>query len=234
MNNRVLGASYELGIELKEAGCPIDYLNALPRMSFRAEQLPGYVVSRVFVCVRRDPVYVIAFRLATNCPSGTIISGWDFELPWGKPSIDWDYDREDIIPEAYRGEYKGLFNSRLMGALNGDRKIRIGSPVDGVLGGFSIQPIVESSRGVIPGKLSFTDNRGYTARLCIDLNIDTHSYSSASRLLSGEAGQRVSRLHDELIQLAATSDSERESGSPPGFAGVSRDRTQIARSVECA
>jgi hypothetical protein len=183
MKNQSLEPSYEDVAELMAAGCPIDFPNALPRHSFRAEQLPGYVESCVYALGPLDTGYVIPLRLATDRPSGTITTEWTFELPWQDHRINWeDYGPDDVIPIKDRDKYKSLINPRLMEVLKGDRLILRGHPVSGVLCGRSYQPIGESSRGVISAKLSFTDDLGNTVRLPIDLNIERLSLSSANRL----------------------------------------------------
>jgi hypothetical protein len=194
MKNPICAASYEWAVKLKAAGCPIDYPDTLPRdsaamrKSFRAEQLPGYVTSRVYALGRLETRYVIALRLGTDRPSGTIIKNWSLESPWQDHVIDWDYEPADIIPKNDQDEYRSLVNSRLMKVLNEGRLIRRGYPVDGLLCGRSFQPIGESSHGVIPAKLSFTDDLENTVPLCIDLNIERLSRSSANRLpVRGEA-----------------------------------------------
>ena len=60
MKNRIFAASYERGIELIAAGCPLDYPGALARHSaaqrktFRAQQL-GWVRREPRLCDRRTP-----------------------------------------------------------------------------------------------------------------------------------------------------------------------------------
>ena len=137
MKNRLFPASYERGQELMAADCPIDYLDALPRHSFRAEPLPGYIASCVYTLGPMDNRWVIALRLTTDRASGTIVRGWRFEPPWPDHFIDWDYEPEDVIPRKDQDVYKSLFKSRLVGVLNEGRKIHSGSPVDGVLCGRS-------------------------------------------------------------------------------------------------
>ena len=160
---------------------------------FHVELLPGYVVSRVFVRGRLDPIYVFPVRLGTERPSGTVITDWSLELPWPDSSIIWDHLPWDVIPPKYHNEYESLFKSPLMKVLNERRRILCGYPVDGLLCATSFQPIAESCHGIIPAKLSFTDYRGNTVRPCIDLNIERLSRSSANRLPGAEAGQRLYR-----------------------------------------
>jgi hypothetical protein len=198
MKNRILGASYERAVELVAAGCPIDYLDALPRQSFRAEQIAGYVGNRVYAFGPRDTGYVIAIRLGTDRPSGTVIKDWSFELSGPDHFIFWDYKPEDIIPKKYRDDYSGLLKPRLMKVLNEGRKIPRGYPVEGVLCGRSFQPIEESSLGVISAKLSFTDDLGNTIGLCIELDLYRLSRSSANRRPVRKAGGLLSRRHVEF------------------------------------
>ncbi len=181
MKNPICAASYERALDLMAAGCPIDYPDSLPHQSFRAEQLPGYVVSRVFVRGRLDPILVFPLRLITERLSGTIMRDWSLELPWPIPFVDWQCAPGEVIPEKYQDEYKSLFNSPLMEVLNGDRKIRHGHPVDGLLCAISFRPIGDFSHGVIPVKLTFTDDRGNTVPLCIDSKIERLRLSSANR-----------------------------------------------------
>jgi hypothetical protein len=226
MKNPICAASYERAVELMAAGCPLDYPDALPHQSFSAEQLPGYVESRVYKLGPLDAGWVIPLRLRTDRRSGTIISDLDFEPPWKGHAVDWECEPEEIIPKKHLDEYRSLVNSRLMKVLNEGCLIRRGYPVEGLLCGRSYQPIGESYQGFLSAKLSFTDNRGNMVPLCINLSVYTHSCASASQLLSGEAGQRPSRRRriPRLTQQAPMSGSERESGRPPDFAWVSRDR----------
>jgi hypothetical protein len=133
---------------------------------------------------------VIALRLCTDRPSGTVIDHWDFEPPWPDHDMVWDFEPEDIIPKEHQDEYKKLFKSRLMKVLNGGYLIGRGHPVEGLLCGASFQPIAESCHGVISAKLSFTDDLENTVPLCIDLNVVTLSHASAKRLPVGRAAYR--------------------------------------------
>jgi hypothetical protein len=138
---------------------------------------------------------VIPLRLRTDRPSGTVIDHWDFEPPWPDHDMVWDFEPEDIIPKKHQDDYKKLFKSRLMGVLDGGHLIGRGHPVEGLLCGLSSQPIGESSHPVISAKLSFTDDRGNTVPLSIDLDLYRLRNSSANRLpASGGAGQRL-RTH---------------------------------------
>jgi hypothetical protein len=219
MKNRIFGASYERAVKLMAAGCPIDDPDALPRVSFRVEPLPGYGDSRVYVGAL-DTGWVIPLRLCTDRPSGAVITGWDLELPGQNHAINWDYEPEDIIPRKDQDDYKHLFKSRLTGVLNEGRLIRRGCPVEGVLCGRSFQPIGKSSHYSISAKLSFTDDRGNTVPLCIDLNVHTHLHSSAGRLPGEKARHRLSIDHADsegqfdpgAIPAVPSSESESPSG----------------------
>jgi hypothetical protein len=162
---------------LVAAGCPLDYPDALPGYSaargksFFAEQLAGYAESRVYLLGPLHTGYLIALRLGTNRPSGTIISEWSFEPPWPDLQICWDYERTDIIPDGHREAYAGLFASRLMGVLNERRLLRRGYPVEGLLCGCSHQPIPESGDRSVFAKLTLVDDAGNTVSLRIPLTV---------------------------------------------------------------
>jgi len=158
---------------LKARGCPIDYPEALPRCSFRAEAITGYIPSCVYALAQGNTSYVIALRLATDRPSGTVITDWSFEPPWKGHLIDWDCEPEEVIPKRDLEVYKSLLKSRLSGVLNEGWVIRRGCPVEGVLCGRSFQPIGESLHGGVSAKSSFKDDLGNTVRLDIELNCDT-------------------------------------------------------------
>jgi hypothetical protein len=97
MKNRIFAASYKRGIELMAAGCPLDYPDALAghaaaqHKPFRAEQLGGYVESRVYALGQYMTGYVIALRLGTDRPAGTVITEWSFAPPWQDDLISWDF-----------------------------------------------------------------------------------------------------------------------------------------------
>jgi hypothetical protein len=190
-NHPMFGPSHERLVELMAARCPIDYPHALSRNSFRVEPLAGYIPSCVYAFGPMDTGLVIPLRLSTDGSSGTVITGLNLELPWPNHDIDWGCEPEDVIPKEHRDVYKHLFKSRLRGVLLERRLIRRGYPVEGVLCGRSSQPMGESSYGSISANLSFTDDRGNTVPLCIDLNVHTLRHSNAGRLLGGKARHRL-------------------------------------------
>ena len=177
MKNRIFAASYERGMELIAAGCPLDYPEALPSHSaarpkpFFAEQLTGYVESRIYAIGPLQTGYVIGLRLWTDRPSGTIITDWSFVPPWVDQQIIWDYEAWDIIPEGDRGAYRSLLKSRLIGVLNDRRLLRRGYPVAGLLCGCSSQPIPESGQGHVSGKLTLFDDVENEVALRIALSV---------------------------------------------------------------
>ena len=195
MKNRIFAPSYELADELMDQGCPIDYPDALPRRSFRAEPLSEYFPSCVYELGPMDTGYVIALRLATDRPTGTVINDWSVEPPWEGHRINWGCELEEAIPKKARGVYKSLFESRLAGVLNESRLIRRGYPVDGVFCGRSYHPIGKSSHGFISAKLSLTDDLGNTVPLRIELKITRRRYSNASQHVGGKARPRLSLDH---------------------------------------
>src|ERR1700689_4691268 len=106
MKNWPFAASYERGIALVEAGCPIDFLNALPRHSresVRAEPLAGYAESCVYPLGPSQTAYVIPLRLATDRAAGSIIAEWSFVPPWEDHIVFWDSAPEDVIPKRVWG-----------------------------------------------------------------------------------------------------------------------------------
>jgi len=196
MNNPICAASYERAVELRAAGCLMPYADSLPHLlalmrSFHAEQLYGDFVSRVYVLGPLGTCYVIALRVGTERPSGTVIVDWSFKPPWRDDSIDWNCEPEDVIPERDRDEYRSLFKSRLMKTLNGRQLISRGHPVDGLLCGRSPQAIRESFQGEMSAELSFTDDLGKSVPLPIQLTIDRTSEARANRVPVGGTRRRV-------------------------------------------
>jgi hypothetical protein len=229
MKNPFFAASYESGVELMAAGCPLDYPDALPRQSFRAEQLPGYADSRIYELGPCDAGWVISLRFRTDRPGGTIITSWSFEQQLQNHDIVWGELPEVIIPKYHQDVYKSLVSSRLMKVLNEGHLIRRGHPVEGVLCGHSAEPIGESSSGAISGKLIFTTDRGNTVPLCITLNVYRLRRSSAI----GEAvPHRLFRHVDpegRLDPSAIPTGPGSESGSQRGEAATCSARPSLSQ-----
>jgi hypothetical protein len=228
MKNPIFAASYERGVELMAAGLHLDYLDALPRRSFRGEPLSGYFDSRVHELGRCDTGWVMGIRLCSTHPSGTLIVHWSFEPPWQNHEVLWGEPPEVIIPEEHRNVYKKLVESRVMEVLNGDQLIHRGRPVKGIICGRSVQPIGESCNGTLSARLSITDDSEHTESFCINFNVYRRSYPIASRSLGGEAGQRPSR-HRLKPQLVALSQNLVDL---PDFAGLSRDEDSDGSATE--
>src|SRR5713101_8136688 len=149
MINSLYAPSYECGRRLVAAGCPLDYLEILPRhlAAFRKRleirQLGGYVESRVFALGPINTGYLIGLHLHTDLPRGVIISDWRFNPPWENHLISWDYDPRDIVPALGRGRYERVVHSRLSAVLNERRLLTRGHPVEGLLCGCAFQPMPE-------------------------------------------------------------------------------------------
>ena len=194
MKNRIFAGSYKRGIELMAAGCPLDYPDALAghaaaqREPFRAEQLGGYVESRVYALGPLVTGYVIALRLGTDRPAGKVITEWGFEPPWPDHLISWDYEPLDIIPEGQRAAYASVLDSRLMGVLDEHRLLKRGYPIAGLVCGCSYQPIPESRDSLICGKFTLVDNRGNAVALRMALIVNRQA-ATRSKTSSTRAGR---------------------------------------------
>ena len=178
MKNRIFAGSYKRGIELMAAGCPLDYPDLLAghaaaqRESFRAEEVGGYVESRVYALGQHMTGYVIALHLGTDRPAGAVITEWSFAPPWQDDLISWGYEPRDIVPEGQREAYASVLDSPLMGVLNEHRLLRRGYPVDGLVCGCSYQAIPESRDSLIWGEVHIggrSRKRGRTSH-CLDRN----------------------------------------------------------------
>jgi hypothetical protein len=191
MTNKAWGASYERGLELMAAGCPLDFPEALPghpalqRKSFHARQLDGYVQSHVYAVGPLRTDYLIGLRLWTDNPSGTIITNWRFVAPWPNQVMCWDYEPLDVIPKNNRGPYMDLLDSPLMGVLNERRLLTRGYPIEGLLCGRSSQPIPDSFDRSVAALLELTDDRGSLVDVRLNLIVvewpSTHSDSLQPR-----------------------------------------------------
>ena len=203
MANKILAASYERGVELAAAGCPLDYLDALRgdsafgSKSFWAKQLPGYAESRTYVLGPSLTGFVIGLRLGTNCGSGTEIAQWNFVPPWPEHHIDWNYDPTDIIPKLDLGSYRSVLDPRLLKILNGRSMLRRGYPVEGLLCGFSDQPVREPGNGLVSGKLRLVDENGNVVTLGIDLRV----YRSVAIRSGKNPRRRRGALLDKADQI---------------------------------
>ena len=220
------GPTREAGLELIDMGITIHNLDALPRTLFRVETLP-YIVSRVYRFTHLHTVYVIPLRFASDCPSGTIISGWSFQLPRHYHEIEWGWDPKGIIPTEHWDVYKDLFKSPMMDVLNGRRRIQFGKVVEGAICGVSPEPIGEYSFGGIRAELRLIDTLGNAVWLDIDLTVDRLRHSSARRL-GGRPRQRLFEKPDDAggrfdpCTIPANPGSEPESLRGDAELGIAR------------
>lgn len=200
MSNRILAASYKRGVQLKSAGCPLDYPNALPGHSAAgqkplwAEQLAGYVESCVYLFGPQHQGYLIGLRLGTDCSTETTIAEWSFVPPWPDIHICWDYEAPDFIPIVHRGAYRHLFDSPVMEVLNDRRLLRLGYPVEGLMCGYSYQPIPDCQDRSVSAKLKFVDDKGNTAALRLALVVVDHR-ETRSIDMAKLAVKRARRMH---------------------------------------
>lgn len=145
-------ASYECGRDLLARGCPLDYMDNLPRdpSKFRKalymRLLGGYAAS----CVidqgpGRGTDYLIALRLGTDRSRGVVISEHHFRPPWKEHNISWDYGAVDIVPERDRVCYASVMNNaRLLDVLDDRQLLKRGHAVDGLLCGRAPEQIPAS------------------------------------------------------------------------------------------
>jgi hypothetical protein len=204
---RVWSASYERGVELAAAGCPLDYLDALrnnsaaaTRKSFSAAQLSGYAQSCVYAFGDSLTGFVIGLRLGTDRGSGTLIKQWNFVPPWPEHSIDWDYEPADVIPKLQLGSYRDALDSRLLDILNNRCLLLRGHPAEGLLCGVSNQPIPDSVDGMVVGNLRLLDDKPNAVNLSVELRIIRTAASHSGKNLRPRAG---GNLLDKVDQIPA-------------------------------
>lgn len=189
---RRYAASYECGRRLVAAGCPLDYLETLPRVTasrrkrLYARQLQGPAESCILDFGDGGFAYIIALAIGTDLSRGNVIADWTFVPPWDQQHINWDYDASEIGPLRDRCVYKGLSNDRLSAVLNDRRLLTRGCAVEGLLCGFALEPIPESDAGkkIARAQLNFTDDMGCTVTLPIPFTID-HSMAQKTRMPTG-------------------------------------------------
>jgi hypothetical protein len=171
MTRRIFTASRERGMRLMAAGCPLDYPQALPSSSFRAEQVVGYVDSQVYTLGPVQTAYLVCLRLDTDSSSGTVINEWRFEPPWRDHRVEWSHEPVDMIPKRMREACSSLVGPALGRVLHQRRLLRRGYPVEGLLCGRSCQSIPELGGHVAFARLTLIDDRGNTVRLRIALQV---------------------------------------------------------------
>ena len=203
MKNRIFAASYERGMDLIAAGCPLDYPNSLaghsaaPRKTFRAQQVEGYAESRIYALGAMQTGYLICLRLVTDCPGGTIISDWGVVPPWENHIVIWEYGPLDIIPNGQREAYRDLLDSRLMSVLNERCLLRRGSPVEGLLCGCSAQPITEPVDRFVYSQLTLVDDRGTRVTLRVAMRVIS-PVAARPDTFQKRAGRRLHEFASEV------------------------------------
>jgi hypothetical protein len=176
------GASYERGLRLEAAGCPLDYLESLPRNTksvgprLRVEQLGGEDVSRVYDYGNGTVGYSFSARLGTDRAAGVIISNWEFVPPW-RHDIDWDIGPYDVVPGWQQSACTHLFKSSLLDVLNKRRILRRGHPVEGLLCGCAFLDPKEHLEFSLAGasytaEFRVTDEFGDTYTETFELTVD--------------------------------------------------------------
>jgi len=173
-------ASYECARRLIAAGCPIDYLNELPRDSgswrraLYIEQIIGYGESRVIDLDNGHIGYTTVIRIRTDLPRGIVISDWSFRPPWNH-DLSWDCEPHQVIPASECPSYAEYFDSRLLGVLNERRLLRRGYPVEGVLTAiayFQSLPELVKNGARVAATLSLTADTEMTFNKTIYLSVD--------------------------------------------------------------
>src|ERR1700758_959839 len=175
-NIPVYAASYECGRALAVAGCPIDYLDQLPRnpakyrKKLRMREIGGYAESRALdTAPNRGTTYLLPIRLGTDLPSGVIVADWFFEPPWPDHQISWDIDPDTVLADNERPAYQRYFRSRLLEVLDDHRLLRRGQAVEGLLCGHAVQsiPAENPKRAIAESRLIVTLDSGevYTLRI---------------------------------------------------------------------
>ena len=173
MTKRIF-VTHRRGVDLVAGGCPLDYLGALARHSpphkpLRAEQLRGYIESCVYLFGPQQVGYLIGLRIRTDRPSGVVIREWSVEGPWPDHAISWDYESRDVIPRARLGAYEDLLDSRLMQVLNDRYRVRRDHPIEGLLCGYSYQPVPEFRDLTLPAKVILVDDNGNRSALRVKM-----------------------------------------------------------------
>lgn len=203
MTKRVFAASHERGVQLTASGCPIAYPDDLPghpdarREQFHAEQLDGEAESCAYALGPLQTGYVIGVRLWTDCPSGTVITNWNFTPPWDDHKICWDYEPLEIIPARDIDAYTSLLNPRLEGVLDEHHLLSRGFPVAGLLCGLSDQPIPECVEGYVTGTFTMVDDKGSVVPLRIALGV-VHTAASRLHRSRTDAGRHLERMRKRV------------------------------------
>ncbi len=82
-----------------------------------------------------------------------------------------DSDPSEFVPATDLGSYRELLDSPLFGILNERRVLRRGTPIQGLLCGYSYQPVPEISGPFASAKLSLKDDVGSQIVLRINMAV---------------------------------------------------------------
>ena len=157
------------------AGCPLDYPDAIANRSererklFSATQLAGHAESRAYIFGPTQVGYVIGLRLATERPSGTVITNWSYDPPWEGHFASLEHDLTTVVPVADRAAYEQASDFRLIGILNERHLLRRGRPAQGFLCGYSNQPVPDSCDRSVSARLTLLDDIGNRVVLGIEM-----------------------------------------------------------------
>lgn len=175
MRAKPWAATYECGQQLVAAGCPLPYLDHLPRSSrkgprFSVSEVGGYA-QNVLYDFGGNQLIVIALVVRSERHSGTVIADWTVTFPW-KIYVDWAYDPCDAVPKRDLPAYDGLFGSRLRAVLDEKRLISRGHPVKGLICGRAWIEDFPPAEQSIKVNVTLTDDAGFTKRLRTSVRID--------------------------------------------------------------
>jgi len=186
---RPYSASYKCGRDLVAHGCPLDFLERLPRNSpahqkrLYVREVGGYAESRIFDRGAGAIGWIIAIVIGTDLSPGIVIDDWCVHPPF-PAQIIWDYDPRDVIPVRDHPAYERLFKSRLPAVLNERRLLTRGHPVAGLLAGLAQEPFKPNVLGqTIHACFVVTDDTGLTVKKQISLAVDGRpgQYQAAAR-----------------------------------------------------
>ena len=205
-------ASFEAALRLITAGCPLDYIDHLPRESrsdcaaLRISSLDGYCLAKVIQILPRV-IYLIPIRLSTERGRGLIIDRWEFVGPWDQ-YISWDFDPRDVLPHSALPPYEHLLESHLLEIFNDRRILRRGQTIAGILCG--VADFQEIPAGVEAGPmpsalLRVTAEDGVRVAVKISLCVERVVTKPVQR------GPRRQITAENIFELSSSVSSERGS-----------------------
>jgi hypothetical protein len=182
MKNNLYRPSFKRGRRMVENGCPLPYLDHLPRTLGTMRKalrvsLPrgGYFTHWAWdLCPLGGTGYFVGLHLATELPSGVIISEWRFCSPWPDHFISWGMNLPSFVRRREPACDEKGFNSELLDVLDDRWPITPGHSVEGFLCGTALEAMPESvaHRGSALATLNLLANTGHSLSLSIPLSID--------------------------------------------------------------